>query len=173
MDTSLLLTSNAAESAATPTSRALAPRAALACPAARAAAAIASLSELENNTKRVEKLQELSEYFHKSIKKLDKYIIPTSSKNSPVIHLIKSSEKDKEYDWNEQDKYVKELEIEMKKSGYLVIATRYDDNDIIFYEKNGITSIKPSLRINLHSDLTTKDIDKTITALKAACKSVA
>merc|ERR1711871_1554719 len=135
-----------------------------AAPPFLSAAAIASLSELENNTKRVEKLQELSEYFHKSIKKLDKYIIPTSSKNSPVIHLIKSSEK---------DKYVKELEIEMKKSGYLVIATRYDDNDIIFYEKNGITSIKPSLRINLHSDLTTKDIDKTITALKAACKSVA
>ncbi len=143
-----------------------------AAPPFLSAAAIASLSELENNSKRVEHLQSLSEYFHISINKLNKYITPTSSKNSPVIHLIKSSAKDKENDWYEQDKYVKNLETEMKKSGYLVTATRHDDKDIQFFEANNIYSIQPSLRINLHSDLTFKDIDKTITALKAACKSI-
>merc|ERR1711871_485463 len=50
-----------------------------AAPPFLSAAAMASLSELEHNPKRVQNLQSLSEYFHKSVRKLSKHIIPTSS----------------------------------------------------------------------------------------------
>jgi serine palmitoyltransferase len=135
-----------------------------AAPPFLSAAAIAALVEMERNPGLFTTVSTLSEQFQRGIADKCPALETPSSTNSPIVHLrLKTSSS-----WEQEEASLMVIESELQARGVLVYVSRYHPNMVRMFKTRG--TVRSSLRVHMHSRLSSKEIDLAVNAIRDACK---
>ena len=136
-----------------------------AAPPFLSAAAMVSLEEMKKKPALLETLRSRVQLFHRLLKEKGvTSLVTSSSEESPVIHLRLA----KESSWEDEETVLMTLETEMQNRGVLAWVTRYHSAMLRTFKSN--RSVRPSLRIHLHSMLSTKEVETAVSAIRDAAR---